>query len=394
MIEERKHALLSASGAKRWMACPPSARLEDSFPEEQTSDFAEEGTFAHAYAELLLKNNLNMLPKKVFDKEQKELQKSKYYSQALEDYIQSYVSIIMEHSSEAKSKCNDSMILLEQKVDYSLWVPEGFGTSDVLIISDGAMEVIDLKYGKGVSVSAEDNPQMRLYALGALNVFSDLYDINTVKMTIIQPRLDSISTDSIEVVDLINWAEFELAEKARLAYAGEGEFQAGEHCKFCKAKATCRARADENLQLAKYEFAVPALLAESEISEILKKVEQLQAWASDVKDYAYEQATKHGKKWTGWKLVEGRSNRMYRDKDEVAAKLKEEGYAECTIYEKSLYGVTAMEKVLGKKLFEDYLKDLIIKPAGKPVLVLESDKRQEINGLQSAVSDFSEDILS
>lgn len=386
------HALLSASGSHRWMSCTPSARLELCF-EEQTSTFAEEGTFAHSLAELKLSRAVaNLIRPSVLKKRLAEMQKHPLYSTGLEDYVDQYAAQVGELYIETKKKCSDTLVLLEQKLDFSLWVPEGFGTGDVVIISDEAIEVIDLKYGKGVPVSAVDNPQTRLYGLGALNTFETLYDFSKVRMTIIQPRLNSISTEELTVEQLIRWAEEELVPKATLAFAGEGEFCAGDHCKFCKAKANCRARAEANLELAKYDFQEPFLLSNDEIADILARADQLKAWASDIQGFALDQAENHGVKFPGWKLVEGRSNRKYSDANAVAAALLTAGYDETVIYEKSLYGITAMEKAIGKKEFGTLLSDLVIKPAGKPVLVSQEDKRPEINSLQSAKDDFKAEI--
>ena len=387
MTTERKHAILSASGAYRWLACPPSARLEEQF-EETTSTYAEEGTLAHALAEAKLKLYLKQIPAKEFAKKLQEFEKSEHYSTSMLDYIESYASIVMEKVNEAKARSADAVVLLEQKLDFSDWVPEGFGTGDVVIISDGVLEIIDLKYGKGVPVSAEDNAQMRLYALGALATFDSLYDIKTVRMTIVQPRLDSVSSDEIPAEMLYWWADTELIKRAQLAWDGQGEFQAGEHCRFCRARFNCRARAEANLELAKMDFQKPELLTDEEIGEVLKQADELKAWVSDVFDYALEQARDHGKKFKGWKLVEGRSVRKYADEEAVAKTLLEAGYKEEQIYEKKLWGITAMEKLLGKTKFGELLKGLVVKPAGKPTLVPESDKRPELNSTAAAVADF------
>ena len=386
-MSERKHAILSASGAYRWLACPPSARLEEQF-EETTSTYAEEGTLAHALAELVLRYSLNQIDTKTYDEQTQELMKSEFYSTSMLDYIETYTSIVTEKINEAWARSADAVVLLEQRLDFSDWVPEGFGTGDVVIISDGVLEVIDLKYGKGVPVSAEDNAQMRLYALGALATFDSLYDIQTVRMTIVQPRLDSVSSDEIPAEMLYWWADTELAHQARLAWDGQGEFQAGEHCRFCRARFSCRARAEANLELAKMDFQKPELLTDEEIGEVLKQADELKAWVSDVFDYALVQARDHGKKFKGWKLVEGRSVRKYADEEAVAKTLLGAGYKEEQIYEKKLWGITAMEKLLGKTKFGELLKGLVVKPAGKPTLVPETDKRPELNSTAAAVADF------
>lgn len=385
----RQHALLSASGSYRWLNCPPSAKLEELVPDER-SEFAAEGTFAHELAELLLSRAVaNTTKPSVFKTKLLALQKHEFYSQEMHDYIQQYVEHVSEIFLSAKARCCDAIALLEQRLDFSSWVPDGFGTGDVVIIADNIIEVIDLKYGKGVPVSAEDNPQMRLYGLGAYATYGMLYDIQTVRMTIIQPRLDSISTEELSVDKLLAWGDQFVSPRAKLAAEGQGEFLAGEHCRFCKVKAACRARAEANLELARYEFQKPALLDVPEIAEILARAEELQKWAADIQTYALEQAEKHGLKFPGWKLVEGRSNRKYADETAVAQKLITTGYSEDQIYTRSILGITAMEKLLGKKEFALQLEDLVIKPPGKPTLVPESDKRPEINSTEAAIADFN-----
>jgi hypothetical protein len=382
-----KHAILSASGSERWLNCPPSARLEERITEEK-SEYAAEGTFAHKLAELHLQNYLKLIKKVEYDKKLKQLKENEFYSQEMEDYIQIYIDIAIEKINEAKSRSKDAIVFLEQQLDFSPWVPEGFGTGDVVIISDEIVEVVDFKYGKGVPVSAEENTQMRLYGLGAVNLFNILYDIKTIRMTIVQPRLDSVSTESLSVKELLIWGDTTVKPKAKLAFKGEGEFQAGDHCRFCRAKATCRARAEANLELARYDFQDPALLSNDEIAEILFKADELKAWAADIQTYALEQAYKHGIKFDGWKLVEGRSNRKYTDEEEVAKILIEKGYKEDDLYTKSILGITAMEKLLGKKKFGELLDDLVIKPPGKPTLVPEGDKRPELSSAAAAIKDF------
>lgn len=384
-----KHAKLSASGAHRWMACTPSASLEEQFP-ESTSEYAEEGTFAHALADLIINYNLHNITKAQFNKKFEKMKENQYFSQELLEYVEGYANQIFEFTNEAKLLCDDVIVLTEQKLDFSAYVPEGFGTGDVVIIADKELHIVDLKYGKGVGVNAEGNPQIRLYAIGALNEFGMLYDIEQVRMTICQPRLDMVTSETLTVEELQEWAEKEVKPKAELAMAGEGEFVVGDHCRFCRAKATCRARAEYNLELTKMEFREPELLDDSEIGEVLRKAEQLADWVKDITEYALEEALK-GKKWDGWKLVEGRSNRKYADEFKVAETLKAAGYDEAVIFEKKLYGITAMEKILGKKNFAELLKDLIIKPQGKPTLAPESDSRPEISTADNAAKDFAEE---
>jgi hypothetical protein len=382
-----EHAILSASSASRWMACPPSARLEQKFS-EKTSEFAEEGTLAHELGELNLKYQLKEIDKKTYDLAIKKLTtNNELYSEDMPDYVEIYTDTCMEKISEARAITPDAIFRIEQKLDFSEWVPEGFGTGDFVIIADGEMEIVDLKYGKGIPVSAKGNKQMRLYALGAISQFSFLYDIEKVRMTIVQPRLDSISTDEITVEELLKWAEGVLKPTAQLAFKGEGEFCAGEHCGFCRAKSVCKARADKNLELAKYEFRTTTTLSEEDIADILGKAEELQKWAKDVQDYALDQALQ-GIQYKGWKVVEGRANRKYTDTDKVAEILLANEYTEDKIYKpKELQGLTNMEKLVGKKNLTKLVGDYIEKPEGKPVLVPETDKRPEFN---TPKTDFEE----
>ncbi|ABO49722.1 conserved hypothetical protein [Desulforamulus reducens MI-1] len=388
------HAFLSASGSKRWMECPPSAMLEKQFKDVQSA-YAAEGSFAHSLAELHLNLYLENISKHKFNSEWNKLQQNEFFSQEMIDYVDVYVGFAIERINAARARTKDAVIQIEQRLDYSPWVPNGFGTGDLITIADEIMEIADLKYGKGVPVSALDNPQMKLYALGAINQFNLLYDFQIVRMTIVQPRLDSISIAELSVKELLDWAENTVKPLAAMAIKGEGEFKAGNHCQFCKARFTCRARADKNLELAKLDFQDPPLLTIDEIAEVLAKAEELQKWAKDVSDYALDQAVNHDVKFPGWKLVEGRSKRVYSDEKEVANVLLAANYAEDIIYKpKELVGITAMEKALGKKKFGILLDGLIIKPAGKPVLVPESDKRPEICSTDSAKADFAEQIRS
>jgi len=315
------------------------------------------------------------------------MKKDDFYSQEMEDYVGRYVELVIERINEARAKTEDAAVIIEQRLDFSEWVPDGFGTGDVVVIADGVLEIIDLKYGKGVPVSAEGNPQLRLYALGAVHQFSILYDVEAVRMTIIQPRLDNISTDELTADELLTWADEVVKPKAEEADAGDGEFVPGDHCRFCKARFKCRARADANLELAKLDFEKPPLLSNDEVAGVLKKAVELQKWAADVQSYALDQAENHGGKFPGWKLVEGRSNRKYTDEDAVFKKLKA-GYDEDRIAPRKLLGITKMEKEIGKKIFISQLSDLVIKPSGKPTLVEESDKRAELNSVASAEDDF------
>lgn len=376
---DRAHALLSASQAERWINCPPSARLTEHIPDRH-SEYAEEGTAAHELAELKIRNQIlgeiGIGPLDGFR------DSNPHYSAEMEEAVQRYVDVVAERYNEALSRSSDAIFLLEERLDFSYLVPEGFGTGDVVIISDGVLEIIDLKYGKGVPVSAEGNPQMRLYALGALDGFGWMYDIREVRMTIVQPRLDSISTDVMNIESLREWGESVVRPAAELAWEGKGEFKPGNHCRWCKVKATCRARAEENMKALEYEFQDPALLSLEEIGQILHIAEQLQAWAKDVQEYAQEQAMK-GEKVPGWKLVEGRSIRKITDEITLLELLDREGFPKDSITETKLLGISKLEKIVGKKQLAEIAGDLIVKPPGKPVLVPETDKRPELNSLES-----------
>lgn len=386
-----EHSILSASGAVRWLACTPSARLETQFEEEESS-YAAEGTFAHKLAELVLRYNNGELAKQTFTRRFNKLKEDGFYSQELQDYVEDYARSVWEIVNETKAACPDALVLFEQRLDFSEYVPGGFGTGDVVIVADDLVNIIDLKYGKGVGVSAAGNPQLRLYGLGAYLEHSMLYDIRRVKMTVIQPRLENISSEELGAEELLSWAENVIRPKAALAIAGEGEFTVGEHCRFCKARKNCRARADYNLELAKLEFQEPALLDHSEIGLVLQRADELAHWVTDITDYALKQALK-GTKLDGWKLVEGSSRRRYADQEQVGRVLMEEGYTrEQLLKPEELIGLTDMTKLLGKRKFEELLSGLLIKPAGKPVLAPESDKRPELSTAASAQSDFNTDI--
>lgn len=319
-----RHAVLSASSSHRWLHCNPSARLELEFEDRET-EAAAEGTAAHALAEHKLRKALKMRSTRPV---------SKYDSDEMEMYTDGYLEFVLEAIEEARQDCPDPKVLIEQRLDFSCYVPDGFGTGDCLIVADKLLHIIDLKYGQGVLVNAEENPQMMLYALGALRIFDCLYDIETVSMTIYQPRRENVSTWVISVAELRDWAEKTLKPKAELAFKGEGEYCPGSWCQFCKAAVKCRARADAKLQLAKYEFARPPLLSDAEIGDILSKLEDLTKWANELMAYAQDAAVNHGKQWPGYKLVESRTNRKYTDEDAVVAAARAAGYTD--IFKKSL----------------------------------------------------------
>jgi hypothetical protein len=379
-VQDRSHAVLSASGSYRWMACPPSVKLEAQFPDTK-SEFAAEGSFAHELAECRLRARLD---KEVPD--EAKLHVSEFYNQELSDAVNEYVDYVVRL---VQSYSEQAIIQVEERFSFTDYVPEGFGTADFAGIdgSTGVMDIVDLKFGKGVAVSAENNSQLRCYALGVYQNLGWLYDVHTVRMHIVQPRLDSISVDEMTLQELLDWGTNELAPAAARAWNGEGEFKPGDHCRFCRARHQCRARAESALTLAEFDFKKPELLSDEEVSGILLKANQLQAWASDLQSYALSTA-EQGKQWPGWKLVEGRSNRRYVNHDAVAKTLVDAGIDEALIYERSLLGITAMEKTLGKKTFGELLKELVIKPQGKPTLVPEADKRPVYSPTATAAADF------
>ena len=371
------HAVLSASASHRWLNCNPSARLELEF-EDRESEAAAEGTAAHALSEHKLRKALKLRSRKPV---------SKYDCDEMDEYTDGYVQFVMEQLAEARQNCSDPQVLIEQRLDFSNYVPDGFGTGDCLIVSDRMLHIIDFKYGLGVLVDACQNPQMMLYALGALRLFDCLYDIEEVAMTIYQPRRENVSTWTISVTGLKEWAESTLKPRAALAYEGGGEYAPGSWCQFCKAAVRCRARADAKLELAKYEFAQPPLLSDAEIEDILGKLDDLTRWANEITAYAQDAAVNHGKEWRGFKLVESRTNRRYTDEDAAAAAANAAGYHD--IFKKSLIPITEMEKLMGKKQFKEILGGLVTKPQGKPTLVPASDKRPAITSM-GAEKDFTE----
>lgn len=373
------HAKLSASASHRWLACTPSVTLEKDFP-NKSSVYASEGTLAHELGEISLKRNLKQITEAQFKKKLKPIMTNELWTADMPDYVDTYVSTCMEKVSEALVIDKMAEFRVEQRLDFGEWVPDGFGTGDFVIISDGRVEICDLKYGKGVPVSAENNSQMMLYALGAISEFDFIYEIETVKMTIIQPRLDNISEWEISKEELLKWAEEIVKPRAEMAMKGEGELVAGEHCIFCNAKAICKARAEKNLEIAQYEFRDSKTLSDEEIADVLGRIDELVKWATDVKDYALEEALNQGVVYPGFKVVEGRSNRKYTDTEEIANILIANNYTVERIYKpQELLGLTAMEKVVGKKKLTELIGDYIEKPVGKPTLVPETDKRPPYN---------------
>lgn len=390
MSTPETHALLSPSSAARWLACTPSARLEAEKPDTQSSA-AEEGTLAHAIGELYAEYYAGLKSKEEFSLLLAGYQSHKLYQAEMLTYCEEYAVYLMERFNEARKNTKDAIIEMERKVDLTAYAPESYGTVDNTIIADGCLEITDLKYGKGVEVSAIENEQLMLYALGSLEKYDLVYDIDRVRMNIYQPRINNFSSYELTVEALRAWGET-IKPQAKAAFEGRGPQVPGAHCQFCKVTATCRALAEENLQLAKEEFALSAELSDKEIEEILPKLGNLQKWAKAVQDYAFRRALEEGHKWEGWKLVAGRSTRSFADEKKVVSALRKEGFKPSEMYEKKLKGITAMEKTVGKQVMSDLeLQKLIVKPEGKPTLVPERDKRPEIQSHQAAVDDFGKE---
>ena len=370
-----QHAYLSASSSPRWIMCPPSAKL-NAGTDGKTSEYALQGTDAHSLAEYKLKKGLGQ-------KVRNPVKKLKYFDNEMDQCTDDYAAFVLEKVEQEKETCPDPTVLVEQQLDLSRWIPESFGTADALIVADDTLTICDFKYGSGIKVDSSSS-QLKCYALGALAMFDPLYDFKTVRMIIFQPRLDHISETEMAKDALLEWADEVLVPAAKLAFVGEGTFQAGPHCQFCAVKATCRKRAEMNLELAKYDFAMPPTLEDVEIDAILPVIDQLISWGNDLKSYALSQAMA-GKHWEGFKLVEGRANRKYTNESQVVEAVKAAGFDP---YEKKVLGITAMTSLLGKKRFEEVLGNLVERPQGKPTLVPIDDKRPEMS---LAANDFKDE---
>ena len=385
-----KHAYLSASASERWLKCPPSARL-CAQEEDKGSPYAQQGTDAHELCQYLVEQALGRPCRD-------PTEDLTWYDAEMQEAAEGYRDFVMEQVEAAKALCKDPLVCVEQTLDFSKWVEHGFGTGDCVIVADDLLHIIDFKFGLGVLVEAKDNSQLKCYALGALDTFGDLYSIRRIRLSIYQPRRANVSSWDLSREDLLTWADEILAPAAKLAYAGEGEYAAGEHCVFCKVKATCRKRAEENLALAAVEFpsgrteetvpeapdgaekTIPAAqLSPEEIAEILPRIDGMISWAEDIKAYALKQALS-GTRYPGFKLVEGKSNRRFTDEALAAKIAMDAGYEP---YEQKMLGVTALQKQLGRKRFDELLGSLVTKPRGKPVLAPESDKRPPFNNAET-----------
>lgn len=382
-----KHALLSASGAHRWLECTPSAQLELQFP-QSTSEYAEEGTAAHELCELTARYWLGEISEAEYENQRDELAKGKYYNAEMQECANDYAKFVAEKTAAARETCEDAFTALEVRVDFSKYVKDGFGTGDCIIVSDNVLEIIDFKYGKGVRVEAAGNPQMKLYALGAYLEYNTLFDIDSVRMTIFQPRLSGVqSSDEITVKELLEWAEKHVKPRAKLAYKGEGEFAPSEEvCKFCRAKAQCKARADKNLKLFD-EAPDVLLLTPEDAGKILEQAGDIQSWLADLESLV-SSTLLAGQPVEGWKMVEGRSNRRFADELKVVDAMKAAGYDESLLYERTLITLTQMEKDFGKKAVAETLGELIVKPQGKPTLAPAKDKRPEFRPEEQLLAEF------
>lgn len=387
---ERSHALLSASGASCWLNCPPSAKLEEQFGVKETSPYAAEGTLAHELSELYIRHDvLETVNDDEFNSKLEDIMGNEYFSEEMLEVVPLYVDYCTEEFRAAKAENELAIMEIEQRLDLTEYVPESFGTADCVIINDDTIEVIDLKYGKGVPVYAQYNKQGMLYALGALRKYDMMYDITNVKITINQPRINNVSTWEISVEELLEWANNTLAPIAQLAFNGEGELKAGDWCKFCSIKNRCKALYEEQLKIAQYEFQDPELLTDEEIADVLKRAPKLIEWVNSITEYAQQRALNDNKVWPGYKLVEGISRRKWVDEDKVAEAIfsRMPEATEDQVYSTKLKTITELEKLFGKKYIAETLGDVIIKPQGKPTLVPNEDKRPAL-GIEDAINDF------
>lgn len=383
------HAKLNSSGSHRWMNCPGSVKASECFP-SSSSVYADEGTLAHEAAEQLIQTG------KVSAKHKKKI--NAFYDEhpelggdadQMQKALEPYIEFVHEELQEARKTDPGATLLTEQRVDLTPWIPEGFGTTDVAIIGGKTLHIIDLKYGKGVPVFAEGNSQLRLYALGTLDLLDTVYDIDTVKMTIYQPRIDNVSSDTITADKLKTWGEDEVKPAAELALTDDAPMKAGDWCQFCPARKNCRARSEEYKSLEEYKKK--AFLSVEEIGQILGQIDGLVKWAEDLKDGALTRALE-GESFPGWKVVEGRSIRKYSGtEDEIVRQCEGAGFDHALLYETKLLTVSAMEKMMGKKKFAEVLENYIEKPPGKPTLAPESDKRPAIVNC-TAADDFADEF--
>lgn len=389
-MSDKLHADVSPSGAPRWMVCTPSVRLEKLFKGlvDEESEYAREGTLAHKFAECIFAQRFNTLPPSKVLVMLQEVQSDVMYNKQMRDYVYEYVDYVTEIYNEVRAKDPTAILLIEERIDVSMIVPEGFGHGDAIIIGDNCMYYFDLKYGMGVPVEAENNEQAMLYVYGLWDKYSHIYDIGYCQIHIFQPRINNTNDISYYVEEIIEWAENVCKPLAIKAFKGAGEFIAGEHCKFCKALHSCRKAAEHNLSIVSEEYRDPELLSPHEIVDILVRKAEFMSWIKAVSDYAAAQA-RRGVKYPGMKLVNGKADRVYANEEKVLQTLLAKGYTKKDLYNVSLKGIGDMEKLLGKAKFEAYLNGLVIKPTGAPSLVPVTDKRPEIGSAASAMKDFS-----
>ena len=358
--------------------------------EDQQSSYAAEGTYAHALCELEGKYAVGQITKRQLTAAKKKIYSEEFHNAEVEEASLEYATYIKEEFRKLKKTCDVVVCEFETRLDLSKWAPGSFGTADCVIIAGDTLHVIDFKYGKGVKVEAEGNPQMMLYAGGALELYGTLYDISTVKYTIIQPRLGGVSEAQSEARELVSWLENTVAVKAKEADSGKGHFAPSESaCKFCKAKEICEARAEYFLKLFD-DDPEPGKLSLDRIGKILEKAKDMENWLRDLRALAYSALMK-GEPVKGWKLVEGRSSRKIIDEDRAAEALMKEGVPEGEIFTRKLIGVTALEKLLGAKRAAAILGDLLVKPKGQPSLAPISDKRPEVHPEEAVLNQFEEE---
>lgn len=381
-----QHALLSASSAHRWLHCTGSPKLEQEFP-DSTSVYAQEGTLAHELCELKLKKYTTIMPKGTYTRAHNKIMKSELWQNEMESTSETY----LEYVKEIMLACEIApAVLIEKRVDFSRYVPEGFGTADCLILAGDTLHVVDYKHGKGVVVDADHNPQMMLYALGAMSELSLLYRFKFVHMTIVQPRVNNISEFTMTADELTEWGEKVVKPKAEAAMSGNGEFEAGDWCRFCRAKQQCKTRYESNDSLYPElsERHDPRLITLAELGEYLKRGKDMAAWLEDMKEYALSESLA-GADVPGWKAVEGRGSRAFTDTDEAVNTLVKNGIDESVLYERRVLTLAQMEKAVGKKAFGELVGDLVVKNPGKPTLVEESDKRPKITNQPTAADVFN-----
>ena len=396
MSPPRAHAVLSPSSAHRWLECPPSARLEEKIVShigESTSEYAEEGTRCHALAELkLLKAKGKMghpdgINAHNYTKQYKAMNYA--FTKEQESAVDYYVDTVLEHYNTVLKDTPDAKLLIEVRLDLRKYIPEGFGSSDAVIVSDTVLEVLDLKMGRGVKVEAENNPQARCYALGTTELLGELYDFKDVKTVIIQPRLDNISEEVLARKELLKWGEQTLKPKALEAWDGEGMYAAGAHCKFCAAKYLCRERASTALKVFEYGFESPDMISSNEIPGILRALPVAKAWMSDLESYAYQQAV-NGIEVRGFKLVRGRKSRHWENEEAFVEEAIRAGYSPDVYSEVKLRSPAQMQKAVGKKEYEALFKDLVVETEGALTLVPEEDKRPAADSSELEFNDLLE----